>query len=68
MIDRKIRFDLLGELDKINRKDLWAKPECYEYWKKQENPTIEECINVLLIKYPNKKVYSKKIVADPFRD
>ena len=68
MIDTKIRFELMGELEKINRMDLWAKPECLEYWHKQDNPTIKECINVLLSKYPSKKIYTKKIVTDPFRD
>jgi len=68
MIDRQIRFDLLGELEKIDRKDLWAKPECGEYWSKEEEPTIEECIEVLLEKYPEKKIYVKVTKDDPFRD
>jgi hypothetical protein len=64
----ELKKPMLTELHKINRKDLWAKPECLTYWREEEEPTVEGCIKYLLIKYPNKKVYSKKIVADPFRD
>ena len=68
MIDPQVKFELLGELEKINRKDLWAKPECLEYWSKEENPSVEECIEFLLEKFPEKKIYTKVTKDDPFRD
>lgn len=68
MLYKEVKFKMLPELDKIERLDLLAKPDCMKYWLEEEEPTVEGCIKYLLIKYPNKKVYSKKIVADPFRD
>lgn len=68
MLYKEVKFKMLPELEKIERTDLLAKPDCMKYWLEEEEPTVEECIETLLEKFPEKKIYVKVKVDDPFRD
>ena len=59
-----IRKDVKKELLKIGRADLKMKISHAIADIDDEEPTVENVVNYLLVKYPKKKIYTKNIIVD----
>lgn len=61
----KVPLDKVQELKvalkAVDRLDLFFKKECAQYWNcpTEENPSVEACVEFLIEKFPEKKVYER---------
>lgn len=72
MFDLDLRDKIYEALHKVDRLDLADHKDMYSYWdleREEDDPaTVEDCVKFLIEKYPEKKIYVRPKVNDPFRD
>ena len=62
------RAKLYEKLEAIDRLDLKGRKETIEYFYDVEEPTCDGCIDFLLKKYPEKKIYEEVKRDDPYEN
>lgn len=69
IIPEEKREELLGLLKEMDRLDLFGMRECKKYWRDEEEPTCQGCVDFLINLYPEKKIDERDIQGDdPYQD